>query len=140
MGQRCPRMGRAESLLLGQLYVTLELWFSGLGRDSTHNHRHVRRRRREGPGFQLHGGDQNSCKLRSMHETLLGMVHGWNDMSLTNVLTTSMAPATLLCFPLVMTSHFCPALESQAATWIGVRFARKSPESSSTKRHCPVPV
>src|SRR5271169_4779394 len=35
-------------------------------------------------------------------------------------LTMSMAPATLSCFPLVMTSHCCPALESQSATCIGV--------------------
>jgi hypothetical protein len=37
-------------------------------------------------------------------------------------------------------SHCWPVLPSQGAIWTGFRFARKSPERRSTKRHCPSEV
>lgn len=48
--------------------------------------------------------------------------------------------AASLCLPLVMTSQPWPSVAPQAATWIGVKFARKSPESWSTKRQRPSEV
>lgn len=59
---------------------------------------------------------------------------------LTRLLTMRALPATLSCFPAVMTSNFWPALPSQAPTVIGMRFSRKSPELASTLRHWPSEV
>jgi hypothetical protein len=46
-------------------------------------------------------------------------------------------PATLLCLPDVITSNFWPSLPSQAATWTGMRFSRKSPAVASMERQRP---
>lgn len=62
-------------------------------------------------------------------------MHAW-----VKVLTTSIVPAWSSCFPAVMTSHCWPWEPSHAPTWIGFRLARKSPESSLMKRHCPSDV
>jgi hypothetical protein len=62
-------------------------------------------------------------------------MHAWVEP-----LTTKVVPAWSLWTPLVMKSHFWAALPSQAATWIGVKLARKSPERGSTKRHFPSDV
>lgn len=88
-----------------------------------------------------------SCTPWVEVEARLSLVKSYLDwlldeciLPLTRVLTTSIVPGTLSCFPAVTTSHCWPSLPSQSATWIGVRLARKSPESSSTKRHCPFEV
>lgn len=51
------------------------------------------------------------------------------------VFTTSIELAASICLPLVMTSQPWPSVAPQVPTWMGVKFARKSPESLSTKRH-----
>lgn len=62
------------------------------------------------------------------------------DEVLTKVLTMSIEFSALLCFPAVITSHPWPSVVSHSATCIGVRFARKSPDSSSTNKHRPSEV
>ena len=63
------------------------------------------------------------------------MKHAW-----VSVLTMSIEPATSMCLPAVMMSQPWPLVAPQAATCTGVRFARKSPDSLSTKRHLPSDV
>lgn len=53
------------------------------------------------------------------------------------MLTTSIESATSLCFPLVITSNFWPALPSHGFSCTGIKFSRKSPAVGSIKRHCP---
>lgn len=45
-----------------------------------------------------------------------------------------------MCFPAVMMSHPWPSAAPHWVTWIGVKLARKSPESLSTERHLPSEV